>query len=193
MGPFVGDISQVPSSVSAIKINGERAYARVRAGQDVELRARPVTVRRFEPLELRPGRDGDTPVLDVDVRVTCSSGTYVRALARDLGAALGTAGHLTALRRTRVGPFGLDHAVTLEQLAEAVRVVPMAEAARSTLPVRELTEDETLALGYGRRISVAGFAPGEPVAGFAPDGRLIAVLAEKGSAAVPVIVLAPHT
>src|SRR5690606_27497146 len=115
---LTGEIQQVPSAVSAIKVDGMRAYARVRAGEDVELAARPVTVSRFEVLAVRPERAEDgTAVTDVDVVVTCSSGTYVRALARDLGSALGVGGHLTALRRTRVGGYGLRVARTLEQLA----------------------------------------------------------------------------
>jgi tRNA pseudouridine55 synthase len=110
---LTGEIQQVPTAVSAVKVDGVRSYARVRAGEDVELKARPVTVSRFEVL----ARRGD----DLDVTVTCSSGTYVRALARDLGAALGVGGHLTALRRTRVGPFELAAARTLEQLERVER------------------------------------------------------------------------
>ncbi|WP_255361996.1 tRNA pseudouridine(55) synthase TruB, partial [Mycobacterium sp. 1081908.1] len=113
-----GDIEQVPSAVSAIKVDGRRAYRLVREGQTVELAARPVRIERFEVLAVR--RDGD--VIDVDVDVDCSSGTYIRALARDLGAALGVGGHLTALRRTRVGRFGLDRARSLEDLAERPRL-----------------------------------------------------------------------
>ncbi|MDR2722133.1 MAG: tRNA pseudouridine(55) synthase TruB, partial [Cellulomonadaceae bacterium] len=113
---LTGDIMQVPTAVSAIKVDGQRAYARVRAGQEVELQARPVTVSDFTVTALRAAVSDDLPVLDLDVSVTVSSGTYVRALARDLGAALGTAGHLTALRRTRVGGYTLDAAHTLEAL-----------------------------------------------------------------------------
>ncbi len=116
IAPLTGEILQVPSSVSAIKVDGQRSYARVRAGEEVELAARPVTVSRFELLAVRRA-DG---VLDLDVLVECSSGTYIRALARDLGAALGVGGHLTALRRTRVGPFGLAEAHTLPELEELV-------------------------------------------------------------------------
>ena len=115
MARLTGDIEQVPSAVSAVKIDGKRAYQRVRDGETVVIPARPVTVSAFDLLALR--RDG--PFLDLDVAVECSSGTYVRALARDLGAALGTGGHLTALRRTRVGPFTLEHARTVDELAAA--------------------------------------------------------------------------
>src|SRR5665647_2332878 len=120
---LTGDIMQQPSAVSAIKVDGRRAYARVRAGEEVELAARSVTVHRFDVLAVRPGSHDGVPVLDVDVAVTCSSGTYVRALARDLGAGLGVGGHLTALRRTRVGGYRLDVARTLEQLESAFEVL----------------------------------------------------------------------
>uniref|UniRef100_UPI000569E073 tRNA pseudouridine(55) synthase TruB n=1 Tax=Nocardia aobensis TaxID=257277 RepID=UPI000569E073 len=115
---LTGDIEQVPSTVSAIKVNGERAYARARAGEQVELAARPVTVSRFDILSRRDIDTGATTFVDLDVEVDCSSGTYIRALARDLGATLGVGGHLTALRRTRVGPFTLEHARTVDQLAD---------------------------------------------------------------------------
>ncbi len=146
MAGLTGDIQQVPSSVSAIKVNGQRSYHRVRAGEDVQLPARPATVSRFAVLDTRPADVDGTPVLDVDVEVTVSSGTYVRALARDLGAALGVGGHLTALRRTRVGAFTLDQAHDLEDLGrldgpELVPVTPLAEAARAQFAVRELSED----------------------------------------------------
>lgn len=125
-----GDIMQVPSKVSAIKIDGKRSYARVRGGEEFEIPARPVTVSSFRVYDVREAvaEDG-TPVVDLVVSVVCSSGTYIRALARDLGAGLGVGGHLTALRRTRVGPYGLDAARTLDQLQEELTVMPVAEAA----------------------------------------------------------------
>jgi len=122
---FVGTIEQVPSSVSAIKVNGVRSYARVRSGQDVALPARPVTIRTLEVLAVRPGGD----LFDLDVELTCSSGTYVRAIARDLGARLGVGGHLTALRRTAVGSFTLAEASTLDELAEREDPVTLSMAA----------------------------------------------------------------
>ncbi|MFJ3403924.1 tRNA pseudouridine(55) synthase TruB [Promicromonospora sp. NPDC090134] len=218
---LTGDILQVPTSVSAIKVDGKRAYARVRAGEEVALKARPVTVSRFEVLDVRtttavvpdgdltdagdPGEgqgDGPTrevPVVDVDVRVTVSSGTYVRALARDLGAALGTGGHLTALRRTRVGGYPLDGARTLEELeaqADAdgtLATLPLADAARGTFPVRELDEAEVRALGYGQWVEPSGRA--DVVAALSPSGTLVALLEDtrrRGeSLAKPVLVLAP--
>ena len=193
---LTGEIQQVPSSVSAIKVNGERAYARVRSGEDVKLAARPVTIHRFDVHSVRPARDGE--ILDVDVTVECSSGTYIRALARDLGEALGTGGHLTALRRTQVGPYTLDQARTLEQLAEELEVLEMSLAARALMPNRELSEDEATEISFGRRIA-AGVAAGtpeaatadKPAAGFAPDGSLVALLADSGSYAKPVLVFAP--
>lgn len=193
---LTGEIEQVPSSVSAIKVNGERAYARVRSGEEVKLAARPVTIHRFEVHEVRRVRGGEA--LEVDVTVECSSGTYIRALARDLGKALGVGGHLTALRRTQVGPYTLDQAHTLEQLADELDVLEMSQAARALMPNRELSDEETTEISFGRRIA-AGAAAGtpdaatadKPAAAFAPDGTLVALLADKGSYAKPVLVFAP--
>jgi tRNA pseudouridine55 synthase len=186
---LTGEIDQVPSAVSAIKVDGRRAYARVRAGESVELAARRVTVAEFEILARRDGADQGRPVVDLDVRVVCSSGTYVRALARDLGAALGVGGSLTALRRTRVGPYGLAHARTLDQLAERFGVLPVAEAARLAFPARELSDDEARRLAHGIRLPAVGLGP-RPTAAFAPDGTLVAVIAEEGPLARPLVVLA---
>ncbi|SDK67004.1 tRNA pseudouridine synthase B [Arthrobacter sp. ov407] len=197
---LTGEIEQVPSSVSAIKVNGERAYARVRSGEEVKLAARPVTIHRFEVHQVRRVRDAeaDRDALDVDVTVECSSGTYIRALARDLGDALGVGGHLTALRRTQVGPYTLDQAHTLEQLAEKLDVLEISDAARALMPNRELTEAETTEISFGRRVA-AGASAGtpeaatadKPAAAFAPDGTLVALLADAGSYAKPVLVFAP--
>ncbi len=117
---FVGDIEQVPTAVSAIKVDGQRAYARVRAGEQVELKARPVTIHELvvHEVSLPPDQTSDQPFVDVRISVRCSSGTYIRAIARDLGLALGTGGHLTALRRTAVGSFDLSVARTLDELSE---------------------------------------------------------------------------
>ncbi|NYG05846.1 tRNA pseudouridine55 synthase [Phycicoccus badiiscoriae] len=193
---LTGDLQQVPSSVSAIKVKGERSYHRVRSGQDVDLPARPVTVSRFDILATRPGEVAGIPVLDVDVEVTVSSGTYVRALARDLGAYLGVGGHLTALRRTRVGAFTLDRAHGLHALGriedpEQIPVTLLADAARAQFAVRELTDRETTAVGYGQRVDSAEPGRTEPVAAFAPDGRLVAVLDESGRQARAHVVFAP--
>jgi tRNA pseudouridine55 synthase len=147
---LAGDISQRPSAVSAIKVDGKRAYARVRAGEDVQLAARPVTVSEFELL----GADPVDDFLDLRVRVVCSSGTYIRALARDLGGALGVGGHLTALRRTRIGPFGIAAATELESLDVASALIGPAEAASLLFPRLELTEQQAIDLGHGKRIDV---------------------------------------
>lgn len=194
---LTGTIAQVPSAVSAIKVDGQRAYARVRAGEQVELAAREVTVARFEVGELRhvAGPDG-TPVVDVDVTVECSSGTYVRALARDLGAALGVGGHLTALRRTRVGGYGLEVARTLDELAATpddvpLTVLPLADAARATFPVRDLTADEARALSYGQTIARDPDGPTGTVAAISPDGELVALVERRGPGVRPVLVFAP--
>lgn len=194
---LTGTIQQVPSAVSAIKVDGQRAYARVRAGEDVELAARPVTVSRFEVHDVRPAvTDEGSPVLDVDVTVVVSSGTYVRALARDLGAGLGVGGHLTALRRTRVGGYGLDVARSLDDLGalptdEPIDVVSLADSARATFPVRELTDDEARALSYGQSIGVAGGVPTATVAGIDGEGRLVALLEERGGKVRPALVFSP--
>ena len=193
---LTGDILQVPATVSAIKVAGERAYARVRAGESVELAARPVTVSRFDVLTTRPAELDGTPVLDVDVEVVCSSGTYVRALARDLGAGLGVGGHLTALRRTRVGGFGLDVARTLDELADEptdrpLTVLPLADAARSTFPVRALSDDEVTALGYGKAIGRHDGDAAGTTAAIGADGTLVALLEPRDGDLRPVVVFAP--
>jgi tRNA pseudouridine55 synthase len=185
--PLTGEILQAPSSVSAIKVDGQRAYKRVRDGEAVELPARPVTVTRFEGVDFsRPGAD----LLDVDVEVECSSGTYVRALARDLGRALGTGGHLTALRRTRVGPFTIDQAQTLDALAELADPVtlPLADAVRAAMPVRQVDDDEARALSYGKSLELSGIAGTHGA--IAPDGTVAALLVEDGGRAKPVLVFA---
>lgn len=181
---LTGALEQVPSTVSAIKIDGRRAHARVRAGELVELAPRTVTVRRFDVLGIR--RDGEC--LDVQVEVEVSSGTYVRALARDLGAALGVGGHLTALRRTAVGPYGLGIARSLEQLTDAFEVVAMADAARAVFATRELSADEVSTVRFGQRVTASG-SGAQPVAAFAPDGTLVALLTDRGDQARSLLVI----
>jgi tRNA pseudouridine55 synthase len=170
---LTGEIQQVPPGVSAIKVAGQRSYRLARAGAAPELAARPVTVSAFTVDAVRRGGD----IVDVDVRVRCSSGTYIRALARDLGAALGVGGHLTALRRTSVGPYQVDQAATLEQLAERLELVPLAQAARAAFGHRELTADEAARIAVGGRLPALGAGPA-PVAAFGPDGSLVALLTE---------------
>ncbi|HEY7989587.1 MAG TPA: tRNA pseudouridine(55) synthase TruB, partial [Lapillicoccus sp.] len=186
---LTGAIRQVPSSVSAIKIDGQRSYARVRSGEDVKLAARPVTVSRFAVLDVRPA----ATCLDVDIEVEVSSGTYVRALARDLGSALGVGGHLTALRRTRVGRYAIADAVPLEGLEPGglVPLVGMGDAARAQFVLHQLTAEEARAVGHGKRIPIA--TEGEPVvAALGPDGSLVAMLDESGPEARPIVVFAPR-
>ena len=169
---LTGDLQQVPSSVSAIKVDGKRAYARVRAGEQVELKARAVTVSAFEVLDTREVVVDDHAALDVDVRVVCSSGTYVRALARDLGVALLCGGHLTALRRTRVGPFPVADARELEGLDVASALIAPARAAASLFAVLQLSDDQAVDLGNGRRVRVASDDL-ETAAAISPSGRLV--------------------
>lgn len=177
-----GEISQVPSAVSAIKVDGRRAYDRVRAGEDVVLKARAVTVSRFDVLDEREARDAaGNPVRDLDVIVECSSGTYIRALARDLGAGLGVGGHLTRLRRTRVGAFDVADAVGIDGLDPA-RAMPAATAAVAVLPRLDVTADEARDLRHGKRLSgAAGRVPVTPAAAIDPAGALIGVVETRGS------------
>lgn len=227
LGAHTGPIMQVPSAVSAIKVDGVRSYTRVREGQQVDLPERAVTIHALGLRGLpRAAVIGDgTSVVDVDLDVSCSSGTYVRALARDIGTALGTGAHLTALRRTSVGPFAVTEARTLDALATAVTAgwgdepptgldtTPLALVARRCFPALGLSETEARALRHGqslpgevmeRVVAREGVAPSEPggagagagphgpvVAGFAPDGELVALLATRGGRARPVLVLAP--
>jgi len=174
--PLRGPILQVPTAVSAIKVDGVRSYARARAGDEVDLPARPVTVHRLEVLARRDAVVDGVAVVDLDVVVGCTSGTYVRALARDLGAALGSAGHLTALRRTRVGPFGLAEAVVLPEPApDAVRPVvePIAEAAARCFPVVRLDAHQEADVRVGRRL--ADLRLDALSALLAPDGTFLAL------------------
>ncbi len=182
-GAFVGEIEQVPSSVSAIKVDGQRAYKRVRAGEDVQLPSRTVTVHELLVTGVRPHDDG----LDVDVSVRCSSGTYVRAIARDLGAALGVGGHLTMLRRTAVGPFGLAEARTLEELAGSFGALDLSEVARRCFATYPLDEGQARDVGYGRRLDVR-LEGDAPVAVLGPDGTFLALYRADGETAVPVAV-----
>ena len=180
-----GDIMQVPSKVSAIKINGVRSYKRAREGEEFEIPARPVTVSSFAVYDVRDAvaEDG-TPVLDLVVSVVCSSGTYIRALARDLGADLGVGGHLTALRRTRVGPYKLDSARTLDQLQESLTVMPVAEAAGAAFPRWDVDGRRAKLLLNGVRLEMPEeYAGVGPVAVFGPGGQYLALVEEaKGKA-----------
>lgn len=187
-GVFIGDIEQVPSQVSAIKVGGRRAYELAREGQSVDLKKRPVTIHVFDVHGARreTGVRGN-PVIDVDVTVECSSGTYIRALARDLGEHLGVGGHLTALRRLAVGPFELPdtpgtrnpvEAIKSEDLTDLVeppKLVPPAAIARRIFPVLDLSEEQATDLGHGKRITVdTDDAP--LVAAIAPSGVLVGLV-----------------
>jgi tRNA pseudouridine(55) synthase len=179
-----GALQQVPSSVSAVKVEGRRSYDRVRAGEAVELAPRSVTVHALEVHRVtRPTPD----LVDVDVTVTCTAGTYIRAIARDAGAALGVGGHLTALRRIVSGPFDVARAAPVEEAAAAlaagggVGVLGLTEAATTVCPARPVTEEEARALTYGQRIPATG-APGLHAA-IDPEGRLFALVEDAGATA----------
>jgi len=183
---LTGEIEQIPSSVSAIKVDGKRAYARVRAGEEVVLRPRAVTIERFDLLEVRRLPGDVAPVaIELDVRVVCSSGTYIRSLARDLGAGLGVGGHLTALRRTRVGPFDVRDAGELDTLDPGAALIPAAQAAAELFERLELTEQQAIDLTHGRRIHVPDRegASGAPVAAIAPGGALVGLIEFRGKEA----------
>ena len=212
---LTGEIQQVPPAVSAIKVAGRRAYQLAREGAPPVLKPRPVTVWSFTVQAARPvppdaapaGTPGPPPgagpgdLLDVDVEVRCSSGTYIRALARDMGDALGVGGHLTRLRRTRVGPYDLSAAHGLDELAERLTILPLAEAAAAAFAVRELTADQARSLSHGGRLpglgaqagpeAGAGSSRAGPVAAFGPDGTLIALVQDKDGVTRPLAVFVP--
>ena len=176
---LTGDIEQTPSSVSAIKVDGKRAYALVREGVEVKLTARPVTVSEFEVLEQRSASTPDgAAVIDLDVRVVCSSGTYIRALARDLGSSLGVGGHLTALRRTRIGPFAVSEAFNLETVVVAEALEGPAATASRLFETLDLTAPQSVDLGHGKKLELGDDVPDAagPVAAIAPDGRLVGLV-----------------
>jgi len=170
LGAFVGAIDQVPSTVSAIKVGGRRAHELARAGEEFELESRSIRVDSIEVHEIREAERG----IDLDVSVRCSSGTYIRSIARDLGARLQTGGHLTALRRTAVGPFALATARTLEQLAEEMALIPITEAARTAFASYELDDAQAVDVSFGRKLALDIGRSG-PVAMFGPDGEFLAL------------------
>ncbi len=201
---LTGDIQQRPSAVSAIKVDGKRSYARVRSGEDVELPARPVTVSRFDVLATR--RDGE--VVDLDVVVDVSSGTYVRALARDLGEALGVGGHLTALRRTSIGDLQVAHAIDLERLAalkedgEPIPLAGLDDAAAAVLPHLALDDAEARTIGFGKILPGRGAELAKPshrddtaadAVALDPTGAAIAIVRRSGKDVRPVIVFRPSS
>ena len=201
VGLLTGEILQVPSSVSAIKVDGERAYALVRGGDEVKLKARPVTVSRFEVLgEPRVVSTGEIDAsssnpdlpsnfIDLDVIVDCSSGTYIRALARDLGDSLGVGGHLTALRRTRIGGYDLTMAQALSNREDVAALIsgpaalplgglklePLASAAQKRFATRQLSVAEVIDVRHGKRIAALDSSSAD-LAAIGPDGELVAIL-----------------
>ncbi|MDX6396531.1 MAG: tRNA pseudouridine55 synthase [Streptosporangiaceae bacterium] len=190
---LTGPIQQVPPAVSAIKVGGQRSYKLAREGAPPVLPARTVTVGSFVITGARPMGE----LMDVDAAVTCSSGTYIRALARDLGDGLGVGGHLTMLRRTRVGPYDISAARSLEDLATAAAepgaelgMVPLGDAAAAAFPSRSLTEPEARSLSHGARLPAVGLGPG-PVAAFGPDGTLVALVTEEDGTARSLAVFVP--
>ena len=187
-----GPISQVPTTVSAIKVNGRRAYDLAREGVEVELKARDVTISEFSVHDRRTAEVVDeagrtVTVRDLDVRVRCSSGTYVRALARDLGAGLGVGGHLTALRRTTVGPFDVADAAVLEGIDVAPALLPPTAVAERLFPVWRMTADETVDLGHGKRVTVGIDDTAGPVAAVTPSGDLAGLVEVRRGQAVPIV------
>ncbi len=184
---FTGEIDQVPSAVSAIKVGGRRAYDLVRAGEQVELAARRVRIESIAVHRVvstgleRPG------TIDVDVSVNCSSGTYIRSIARDLGERLGAGGHITALRRTAVGPFPLADARTLEQLEAEFSVLPMPASVRRGFPALELDADQAADVRFGRKLAL-DLGQSGPVAMFAPDGEFLALYEQENDVARAVAV-----
>ncbi|MFW0796290.1 tRNA pseudouridine(55) synthase TruB [Gordonia sp. CPCC 205515] len=185
---LTGDIQQVPAKVSAIKVDGRRAHNLVRAGAEFDLEARPVTVSRFDIRETRR----EDAYIDLDVEVDCSSGTYIRSLARDLGAALGVGGHLTALRRTAVGPFTLEHTRRLEDLTDGPELsLTIDEAAKLSFPHRDIDDDEAESISQGRWLTPVGRK--EVYVVIDPAGQAIALVQEKGRRAGSVMVVRPAT
>ena len=180
-----GAIMQRPSSVSAVKVDGERAYARVRAGETLEIAAREITISQ---LDMQVIRRFDTSI-EVDIEVTCSAGTFIRAIARDCGQALGVGGHLSSLRRTRIASYGLDCAITLEQLKIGdFSPLPLGDVARGVFSTRELHVDERAELSFGRPLTCN---PSDEIyAGMSGDNELIALLANKDGFAKPIAVFA---
>jgi len=173
---LTGEIEQVPSTVSAIKVGGRRAYDLARAGEEVELKARRVTVSRFDVRAMRRG-DG---VVELDVVVDCTSGTYIRALARDLGRALGVGGHLTMLRRTRIGSFDVTAAASVDDVAEDALIAP-ATAAAVVVGALAVGADEARDLRHGKRIDGGGRLTGAVAAAIDPDGRLVGIVERRGT------------
>ena len=185
LSKMVGEIQQRPSSVSAVKVAGERAYDRVRAGEVFELAARTITISSLNILDIR--RNGSR--IEIDIDVTCSAGTFIRAIARDLGDDLKVGGHLSALRRTRVAGFSIDQAISFEALkGQEFSALELSDVARQTFQVRELALDEVAELSFGRPLT--SNVSDEIFAALSPDNRLIALLKNEIGKAKPIAVFA---
>jgi len=187
MGKLRGDILQVPSAVSAIKISGVRSYRRVRAGQAVELPERPVTIDRFDVRRRQELEANGVPCVNLDVVIECSSGTYVRALARDLGESLGVGGHLTALRRTCVGPFGIDAAQNIDEAEQRLRILPLDRVAQDCFTALTVTESEASLIRHGRRF-VNMHLPDNTTALMDEAGHFLALYRQEGQDAIAEVV-----
>ncbi|MEK6648908.1 MAG: tRNA pseudouridine(55) synthase TruB [Actinomycetota bacterium] len=187
LAKMCGKIMQRPSSVSAIKVDGERAYARVRAGEDVQLPAREVTISQLDIKAIRRSER----MIEIDIEVTCSAGTYIRAIARDCGVALDVGGHLNALRRTRVASFDLTRAVTIEKLkANEFEALTVAEVAAAIFPIRELSSDEAHEISFGRSLTLG---TSEAIMAAMAQGQLVALLSNRDGAARPITVFAAQS
>lgn len=190
---LTGPIDQVPSAVSAIKVDGKRAYARVRAGEQVALQARPVRIHSFDATgsPQHATADDGTAVVDLPVRIECSSGTYIRALARDLGTALGTGGHLTALRRTRVGVFDIAAAQELPvpDGGEPLALIDLTRACTTLFETHALSPEHVIDVGHGR--SIPGGSRTSPVAAIGTDGQVVALLEGRAGTLKPALVFVP--
>ena len=187
---LTGEIEQVPSSVSAIKVDGKRAYALVRGGDEVKLKARPVTVTEFELLgSSRAVTVDGHDFIDLDVRISCSSGTYVRALARDLGIALESFGHLTSLRRTRIGSYSVEKAQQLDGLTRESLQITGMRASVTGFEIRELSEQHEIDLRHGKRIAAGTVADTSVIAGVLGD-RVVAMLEKHGQQLKSLVVFA---
>jgi len=177
-----GVIAQRPSSVSAVKVHGERAYARVRAGEDVQLPLKKVTISQLDVRAIRRIHQR----IEVDIEVTCSAGTFIRAIARDCGIALGVGGHLNALRRTRVASFGLPGSISIEELkANAFEPLTIAEVASAIFPIREITGEEAIELSFGRSLTLG---KSDDVTAAMSRGRIVALLSNRDGSARPIAV-----
>lgn len=185
LGTMRGTFMQRPSSVSAVKVDGERAYDRVRSGETVVLASREVTISRLDILQIRRSKKR----VEIDIEVTCSAGTYIRAIARDCGDGLKVGGHLSALRRTRVAGFTTTGAASIAGLKSAeFSTLDLADVARATFPVREIALDEMLELSFGRTLTAN---PTDGVyAGISPANELIALLSNVDGKAKPIAVFA---